>query len=228
VSCALSVGACTRDRAPLAPARLATAPPPDGCSLLGRASGTATEESRALATRHARDKLESQADDLGGSYIELTAERVTRVEMALDAFQVRVEGSIYRCPSAFADASAEAPGEVAAPTPGALLTVSCPPPSEAQKLDAAEGLGSQCVRRLGDGWVAHGPYVLYWTSGATKAEGSFENGKRSGIWSFYYANGQLRERATFRAGEREGCGATFDAEGNALPAPCADGGPPKD
>jgi hypothetical protein len=188
---------------------------------------------------HARENLGSEADRLGGTYVQLTAEDTTKVEMAaMDAMQVRLDGRVYRCASEGAAATPEqqpaldigsgpgdsvdaGAGKVGSPDATADMQLACPAGTVPRALDAADGPGWQCARKLADNWVAEGPYRRAWSSGATRTEGAFENGKRTGPWSFYYSNGQVRERATFRDGAIEGCADEFDAEGAALPPRCS-------
>jgi hypothetical protein len=231
--------ACAHHGAPVNAAQFSTASPPSTCAFVGRASGSATEATEPQALRHARENLASDADRLGGSYVQVTGQDIAKVEMALNAIQVRLEARIYRCAELGDDAAPSSPvttvlaedaggalagdlgdaGPRAAPFP-------CPPSTEPRALDSADGPGWQCARKVADHWVAEGPYILSWSSGATRTEGSFENGKRSGRWSFYYANGQVRERAAFRDGQMDGCAEEFDADGSSLPPRCSDGGAP--
>jgi hypothetical protein len=248
------LGACAHHQNRLDTGSFSTAPPPNDCSFVGRASGTGIEPLQAQALAHARENLGADADRLGGSYVQLTAQDTNKVEMqAVDAVQVRLEGRVYRCASDDVDAGARSlnansatadgansvfteaanQGDAGAGTePGGSLGIggslagagprlACPASTEPRPLDPADGPGWQCARKLVEGWVAEGPYRLSWSSGATRSEGAFENGKRTGQWMFYFPNGQLRERATFRDGAMQGCADEFSADGATLPARCA-------
>lgn len=210
------------------PATVSTAPPTTDCEYIGSASASGTEPSPLIANRTARERLASRAEQLGGNYVELTAQDSQSVDFQLEASMVRLEGRMYKCPPGDDDSGTSSASLGGAGQPGNdagagldRSELSCPAPSEARPLDASEGPGWQCARKTAAGWVADGPYVARWDSGATKTEGSFENGKRSGAWLSYFANGQLRERATFRDGQLAGCAQEFDADGHPLPALCA-------
>jgi len=219
--------ACAHRSAAIDASRFSTAPPPSSCVYVGRASGSATEATQSLALAHAREDLWVDADRRGGNYVQVTGQDTVKVEMALDAYEVRLEARIYRCAQP-GDGTAVATITDDGGMPGgddggqrlAAVPLSCPPSTEARPLDPADGPGWQCARKIGERWVAEGPYVLSWNSGATRTEGSFENGKRSGRWTTYYANGQLRERAAFREGLLEGCAEEFDVDGTALAPRC--------
>jgi hypothetical protein len=217
--------ACAHHRTGVEAPQLSTAPPPAGCTQVGRASGSATEATEPMAMSRARENLASDVERIAGTYVQITGQDVTPVEMAVKVVQVRLEGRVYRCADADRDAGRQAGESIAALVDGSESP--CTAPTERRELEAAEGPGWQCGRRLADTWIADGPYVVYWPNGTTKVEGFFENGKRSGRWAFYYANGQAREHATFRGGQLEGCGERFDPEGNPQPDRCAsaDAGP---
>jgi len=199
--------ACAHHRSALEAPEVSTAPPPSDCTPVGRASASATEPTEAMALSRARANLASDGDRLAGTYVQITGQDVTPVEMAVNVVEVRLEGRVYRCAGA-----------------GGMVDASdsrCAAPAEPRELEASEGPGWQCARKVGDRWIAEGPYVVYWPSGSTKVEGAFESGKRAGRWSFYYANGQVRERANYRDGQVQGCAERFDAEGHAEPSSCS-------
>jgi hypothetical protein len=213
-----SFAACARHGTALDASQVSTAPPPGGCTLVGRASGSATEQTESAAIARARQNLAADGERLAGTYVQITGQDVTPVEMAINVVEVRLEGRVFRCAEADREAGAVGPAAVAAI---AAADATCAAPAERRELDASEGPGWQCARRAGDNWIADGPYVVYWPGGATKVEGAFQNGKRSGRWSSYYSNGQVRDRATYRDGQLQGCAERFDAEGNARLTSCA-------
>jgi hypothetical protein len=235
---ALAMSACPhRGATSLGEASLSTAPPTPGCTFVGKASASATEASQREAESHAKENLASEAERLGGTYVQVTGQDTKKVEMELNAVQVRYESRVYRCSAegddagsvdlrAIAESSTDGAaledatsGELARTANGGGRRV-CPFGSEARPLDPSDGPGWQCARKLADGWLAEGPYLLSWSSGATRTEGSFENGKRTGQWLSYHPNGQLRERATFREGQLVGCADQFDIDGASLPPRC--------
>lgn len=210
-------------------------PPSAECDFVGKASASASEPSPNYANKIARKHLAERAERLGGNYVELTSVDTKAVDVVTESAMVRLEGRVYKCPDSGDDAGTSGSAASAMVAGGASDRLggdagavvidprapACNAPAELRPLDPAEGLGWQCARNEAGGWVADGPYLLRWNSGATQAEGSFDNGKRSGVWSFYYANGQLRERATFRYGQLEGCAQEFDADGHTLSPRCA-------
>lgn len=224
------MAACAHRGAGVDLGRISTAPPPGACVYVGRATGSATEATAAMALQRARENVWVDADRLGGTYVQVTGQDTVKVEMALDAYQVRIESRVYRCTEPADDAGpivavaanddAGLLGDENGGARSAAAPLSCPPSTEPRPLDPVDGPGWQCARKVADRWVAEGPYVLSWNGGATRTEGSFENGKRSGRWSTYYANGQLRERAVFRDGLLQGCADEFDPDGTALAPRC--------
>ncbi len=97
---------------------------------------------------------------------------------------------------------------------------------------------SACVRTGQDGSrVFHGPYVAFWPNGTHQAEGQFDNGLRTGAWTFFddkgvktgetsfrgdhydglrvefHANGQKKLEETYVLGKRQGAQLTFDLTG---------------
>src|SRR6266516_1298593 len=87
------------------------------------------------------------AERLGGTYVQVTGEDTNKVEMALDAIEIRFEARVYRCANGEADretARGAATANVVAATsdPDAGLRhadVTCPAPSEQRPLDPADG-----------------------------------------------------------------------------------------
>lgn len=100
---------------------------------------------------------------------------------------------------------------------------------------------SLCMRIGRDGSrIFHGPYVAYWPTGQKQAEGQFEDGFRSGKWTFFeengvksgetnfkrddydgvrvefYPNGQKKLEETYAMGRRQGAQTMFDVAGKVV------------
>lgn len=57
--------------------------------------------------------------------------------------------------------------------------------------------------RTGEGMIdsigrRQGPWKLYYTNGALRAEGAYKDGKRDGPWAFYFQNGKLEQKGTYK------------------------------
>src|SRR6266516_3745767 len=144
--CCLTM-ACAHRSGSSSETRIATSPAAADCTYLGHASGSATEQTQPQARRAALDHLAADAERLGGTYVQVTGEDTNKVEMALDAIEIRFEARVYRCANGEADretARGAATANVVAATsdPDAGLRhadVTCPAPSEQRPLDPADG-----------------------------------------------------------------------------------------
>ena len=105
---------------------------------------------------------------------------------------------------------------------------------------------SVCVRFDQDGGrIFHGPYVAFWPNGTRQAEGQYENGWRSGSFTFFddkgvktgttefkhgdydgvriefHPNGAKMLEETYLAGHKQGAGQQFDLTGKPITAQTA-------
>lgn len=101
-----------------------------------------------------------------------------------------------------------------------------------------------CVRADKEGGrVFHGPYIAFWPNGKHQAEGQYENGWRSGSFTFFdqagvktgttefkkgdydgvrvefHPNGMKKLEETYVAGVKQGASRQFDVTGKAIAAP---------
>lgn len=131
--------------------------------------------------------------------------------------------------------------QVKAPATGGTATLSCPAGSKLIGGPKSVLEASVCVRMSRDGSrIFHGPYVAYWANGVKQAEGQYDNGFRSGHWTFFdekgvktgetnfnmdnydglriefWPNGQKKLEETYRAGRREGAQIMFDQTGKVI------------
>lgn len=108
----------------------------------------------------------------------------------------------------------------AAPTPPpAPKAVQRPAPTEVLKCGAGtrqiggatsimEATG--CVRFGRDGSrVFHGEYVAYWPTGARQAQGQYEDGFRTGKWTYFDEKGVKTGETEFKAGQYDGLRVEF-------------------
>src|SRR5690349_13872121 len=75
-----------------------------------------------------------------------------------------------------------------------------------------EGFG--CLKAGTKERVFHGPYVAYWPNGQKQAEGQFENGWRTGNWSFFDRDGKKSGETQFKNDEYNGLRVEFNADGS--------------
>lgn len=82
------------------------------------------------------------------------------------------------------------------------------------------GIEVWCRRLDPDGrtWVRHGPSLSWYrvpdgTAELRSAEGSWESGKRSGLWVEWYENGNPKTRGSYTQGVKEGLWTTFHPDG---------------
>lgn len=62
-----------------------------------------------------------------------------------------------------------------------------------------------CVKFSRDGSrIFHGPYIAYWKDGVKQAEGQYEEGFRSGKWTFFNEKGVKDGETTFKMGDYDG------------------------
>jgi hypothetical protein len=86
----------------------------------------------------------------------------------------------------------------------------CP---DGAKLVANPGLGNSRTCTLADG-TRHGPWSWREPDGSSRS-GSFERGKRQGVWQTY-VRGRLRSESHYHLDERHGRFATFADDGSAV------------
>lgn len=60
---------------------------------------------------------------------------------------------------------------------------------------------------------AHGPYAAFHTNGQKAAAGQYENGFRTGTWTFYDAEGRVTGTTEFARGDYNGKRVEFHANG---------------
>lgn len=60
----------------------------------------------------------------------------------------------------------------------------------------------------------HGPYVDFHANGGKQSEGQYENGFRTGLWTFWDANGVKTGETNFSAGDYHGTRIEYHANGN--------------
>lgn len=73
---------------------------------------------------------------------------------------------------------------------------------------------SLCMKAGADGSrTFHGPYVAYWPNGTVQAQGQYEEGWRSGTWTFFDAKGVKTGVTTFKQGDYDGLRVEFHANG---------------
>jgi antitoxin component YwqK of YwqJK toxin-antitoxin module len=71
-----------------------------------------------------------------------------------------------------------------------------------------------CVRSDKDGGrIFHGPYIAFWPNGQRQAEGQYENGWRSGTFTFFDQAGVKTGITEFKHGEYDGMRVEFHANG---------------
>jgi len=74
-----------------------------------------------------------------------------------------------------------------------------------------------CVKNLSDGSrVFHGPYIAYWPNGQQQALGQYEEGWRSGHWSYFDGNGTKTGETDFVHGDFHGKRVQFWANGRVM------------
>lgn len=63
--------------------------------------------------------------------------------------------------------------------------------------------------------VKNGSYTKWFSTGSKRVEGSYSNGKKSGMWNYYYksVSGALRMAGNFELGKREGAWIFYDKTG---------------
>lgn len=137
-------------------------------------------------------------------------------------------------------ALALAPVALGAP---ADVKLDCPAGTVQKGGKVSKNLGVYCIKQgasVAGQDVLHGPYVAFWGSGKRQAEGQYQDGARTGRWTFYDAqgvktgetefakgryhgaridyhpNGQVQREQHWVDGKREGTETTYDAQGKKL------------
>lgn len=78
--------------------------------------------------------------------------------------------------------------------------LSCPPRSTALTTEE-DGLVTQACMR---GDQANGPFNQWYTNGQKAAEGSFTQGRRTGMWVWWHDDGRIATRGRYEAGSEAG------------------------
>jgi len=61
--------------------------------------------------------------------------------------------------------------------------------------------------------VKHGTETAFYENGQKKFEGTYEHGKKEGVWVSFYDNGVVGQRGTYRGGLREGTWTLYYRDG---------------
>jgi antitoxin component YwqK of YwqJK toxin-antitoxin module len=89
-----------------------------------------------------------------------------------------------------------------------LNIVEIPYESGALKFRYARRLSADAAR-----WVRDGPFQSFYENGQISAEGHYEDGLETGVWSTYHDNGQPASRGRYQAGRKADGWEFWDADG---------------
>ena len=76
----------------------------------------------------------------------------------------------------------------------------CPEGSSYHDGQGAQGLEQYCEKS----GVMHGPIRKYFANGNRSAEGSYDNGKTDGTWSWWYEDGKKKSKGNYKKGKQTG------------------------
>ena len=92
--------------------------------------------------------------------------------------------------------------------------LSCPPGTQQAGGSKSPLEAVVCVRFDKDGGrIFHGPYVAFWPNGQRQAEGQYEDGWRTGTFTFFDKDGVKTGVTTFKHGEYDGARVEFSPNG---------------
>ncbi len=97
------------------------------------------------------------------------------------------------------EAPATPDAEEAPPEP-ALATMDCPEDASYREGQGAQGIEQYCEK---DG-IMHGPIRKYYANGNRSAEGSYNEGKTDGTWSWWYEDGKKKSKGSYKKGKQTG------------------------
>lgn len=100
---------------------------------------------------------------------------------------------------------------------GGTVKLDCPAGTVQRGTRISKDDGVYCVkadtaRKAGEP-VAHGPYVDFHANGQKRSEGQYQDGFRTGHWTFYDANGAKSGETEFEGGNYSGRRVEYHANG---------------
>lgn len=115
-------------------------------------------------------------------------------------------------------AATSAFAEGAATYTGQKIQLTCPAGTvqRGERIDKNMGVFCAKVGEQGSKGrpTLHGPYVDFWSNGQKQSEGQYQEGSRTGHWTFWDANGVKTGETTFTAGNYHGARVEFYSNGN--------------